>query len=45
MTPTQLFLAELDREAPRTGRTLEQISARKDDWKPHGLSADDQNFA
>jgi uncharacterized damage-inducible protein DinB len=38
MTLTQLFLDELDREAPRTRRTLEQVPAGKDDWKPHEKS-------
>jgi uncharacterized damage-inducible protein DinB len=35
---TDLFLAELDREAPRTRRTLEAVPPGKDDWKPHAKS-------
>lgn len=38
MNLTQLFLAELDREAARTRRTLEQVPLGKDDWKPHPRS-------
>jgi len=38
MTLTQLFLAELDREAPRTRRALEQVPLGHDDWKPHEKS-------
>jgi uncharacterized damage-inducible protein DinB len=38
MTLTELFLAELDREAPRTRRTLEQVPLDRDDWKPHAKS-------
>ena len=38
MTLTQSFLDELDREAPRTRRTLEQVPTGKDDWKPHAKS-------
>ena len=38
MTMTQLFLAELDREAPRTRRALEQVPLGRDDWKPHPKS-------
>jgi uncharacterized damage-inducible protein DinB len=38
MTLTQFFLDELDREAPRTRRTLEAVPAGKDDWKPHDKS-------
>jgi uncharacterized damage-inducible protein DinB len=38
MTLTQLFLDELDREAPRTRRALEQVPADRDDWKPHAKS-------
>src|SRR3954470_9775380 len=38
MTITEAFLAELDREAPRTQRTLEQVPAGRDDWKPHEKS-------
>jgi uncharacterized damage-inducible protein DinB len=35
---TQLFLAELDREAPRTRRALERVPPGRDDWKPHPKS-------
>jgi len=35
MTLAQLFTAELDREAPRTRRALEQVPLGRDDWKPH----------
>jgi uncharacterized damage-inducible protein DinB len=38
MKLTQLFLEELDREAPRTRRALEQVPAGRDDWKPHAKS-------
>jgi uncharacterized damage-inducible protein DinB len=38
MTMTELLLGELDREAPRTQRALEQVPAGKDDWKPHQKS-------
>src|SRR5262249_13052611 len=38
MTLTQLFLDELDREARRTRRALEQVPTGKDDWKPHPKS-------
>ena len=38
MTWTQLFLAELEREAPRTHRALEQLPVDRDDWKPHPKS-------
>jgi uncharacterized damage-inducible protein DinB len=38
MTLTQLFLAELEREAPRTRRALEQVPVGRDDWKPHPKS-------
>ena len=38
MTLTQLFLEELDREADRTRRTLEQVPTGRDDWKPHPKS-------
>ncbi len=38
MTLTELFLAELEREAPRTQRALEQVPADKDDWVPHPKS-------
>jgi len=38
MKLTQQFLGELDREATRTRRTLEQVPTGKDDWKPHPKS-------
>lgn len=38
MTLTQLFLAELEREAPRTRRALEQVPHDRDDWAPHSKS-------
>jgi uncharacterized damage-inducible protein DinB len=38
MKLTELFLAELEREAPRTRRALEQVPAGRDDWKPHEKS-------
>lgn len=38
MKLTELLLAELDREAPRTRRALEQVPAGRDDWAPHSKS-------
>ena len=38
MTMTDLFLAELEREVPRTRRTLENVPTGKHDWKPHEKS-------
>jgi uncharacterized damage-inducible protein DinB len=38
MTLTELFLAELDREAPRTRRALEHVPPGRDDWTPHPKS-------
>jgi uncharacterized damage-inducible protein DinB len=38
MKLTELFLAELDREAVRTRRALEQVPLGRDDWKPHPKS-------
>jgi len=38
MTLTELFLAELEREAPRTRRALEQLPTDRDDWTPHPKS-------
>ena len=38
MKLTQLFIAELDREAARTGRALKQVPTGRDDWKPHPKS-------
>jgi hypothetical protein len=35
MTLTQLFVAELEREAPRARRALEQVPLDRDDWTPH----------
>jgi uncharacterized damage-inducible protein DinB len=34
----ELFVAELDREAARTRRALENVPAGRDDWKPHPKS-------
>jgi hypothetical protein len=33
-----LYLSELDREAPRSRRALEQMPEGKHDWKPHDRS-------
>jgi uncharacterized damage-inducible protein DinB len=38
MTLTQLFLDDLEREAPKTRRALESVPAGRDDWKPHAKS-------
>lgn len=38
MKTSDLFVAQLDAEAPRTRRTLEQVPAGRDDWKPHDKS-------
>jgi uncharacterized damage-inducible protein DinB len=38
MKLTQLFLDELDREAPRTRRAVERVPVGRDDWKPHPSS-------
>ena len=38
MKLTQLFLAELDREGPRTHRALKRVPLGRDDWKPHAKS-------
>ena len=38
MTFKQLFAEELDREAARTRRALEQVPVGHDDWKPHPKS-------
>jgi len=38
MTLVELFLAELDREAARTRRTLQEVPTGLDDWKPHPKS-------
>jgi uncharacterized damage-inducible protein DinB len=38
MNFTELFSEEVDREAARTRRALEQVPLGKDDWKPHPKS-------
>ena len=38
MKLTELFLAELDREAPRTRKALQHVPSGRDDWKPHAKS-------
>jgi uncharacterized damage-inducible protein DinB len=38
MKMTELFLAELEREAVSTRRTLERVPERRNDWKPHEKS-------
>src|SRR5262245_3869522 len=38
MSFKQLFAEEVDREAARTRRALEQVPRGKDDWKPHAKS-------
>ncbi len=38
MTLTESFLAEIDREAPRTRRVLESVPLGQDDWTPHEKS-------
>src|SRR5258706_7989121 len=38
MKLTEFLLAELDREAERSRRALEQVPAGKYDWKPHEKS-------
>jgi uncharacterized damage-inducible protein DinB len=38
MKLTELFLAELDREAARTRRALQEVPSGRDDWKPHPKS-------
>ena len=38
MKLTEQFLAELDREAPRTRRALEQVPHDRGDWQPHQKS-------
>lgn len=38
MKLTELLLAELEREAPRTRRALEQVPLDSDDWQPHPKS-------
>jgi len=38
MKLTELFVAQLDAEAPRTRRTLEHVPEGRNDWKPHDKS-------
>ena len=38
MNLTQLFLDELDCEAPRTRRALEHVPLGRDEWTPHPKS-------
>jgi uncharacterized damage-inducible protein DinB len=38
MKLTDLFLAELDREGPRTRRAVERVPIGRDDWAPHPKS-------
>lgn len=38
MKLTDLFLAELEREAVRSRRVLEEVPQGRDDWKPHPKS-------
>jgi len=38
MTLTELFLAELDREGPRTRRAVERVPTGRDAWAPHPKS-------
>ena len=38
MKLTEHLLDELEREAPRTRRALEQVPLDRDDWKPHDKS-------
>ena len=38
MTLTEFFLAELEREGPRTRAALAQVPEGKADWKPHPKS-------
>jgi DinB family len=38
MNLTDLFLAQLDAEAPRTRRALERVPDNRGDWKPHEKS-------
>jgi uncharacterized damage-inducible protein DinB len=38
MTLSEYFLAQLEREAARTARVLEQVPQGQDDWKPHAKS-------
>lgn len=38
MTITELFTAQLEREAAATRRTIERVPERRNDWKPHPKS-------
>ena len=38
MSFRQMFAEEVDREAARTRRALEQVPRGRDDWKPHAKS-------
>ena len=38
MKLTELLIAELDREVPRSRRALAEVPAGKYDWKPHDKS-------
>jgi uncharacterized damage-inducible protein DinB len=38
MKLTELLVAELDREVPRSRRALQEVPAGKFDWKPHDRS-------
>src|ERR1700760_4587165 len=38
MKMTEMFLAELEREAASTRRILERVPEGRDDWKPHEKS-------
>jgi uncharacterized damage-inducible protein DinB len=38
MTMTERFVEELDREAARTRRTLQEVPSGHDEWKPHAKS-------
>jgi uncharacterized damage-inducible protein DinB len=38
MKLTDVFLAQLEKEAPRSRRTLERVPEGRDEWKPHDKS-------
>lgn len=38
MTMTELLLADLEREAVRSRKSLEQVPSGKEEWKPHDKS-------
>ncbi len=38
MTTPELFLAQLEREADRTRRTVERVPEGRNDWRPHPKS-------